>query len=181
MKVLFAENEVLKGHNVKLTTQRDSTIVVLSESKMKNDELASKNEELAKTVEIGSKLNVMNVKAVAFKQKSSGKQVLTDKAGRADVLKISFTIAANPIAKSGDKEYYVQIIGANNAILVDKKIATFEDRKTLEYTLTTTVKYDRKAVDVSQDVPGNKFDKGTYFVNIFDKTEMVSTSSVTLK
>lgn len=181
MKELVLENEVLKKQNVTLTSQRDSTGVVLSQSRNQNQQLSGQNEELAKTVEKGAKLNVMNLKAVALKIKKSGKEIATVKAGSADVLRISFTIAANPIAKSGDKEYYVQIIDATNAILGDKKIATFEGGKTLEYSFVTSVKYDKQAVEVSQDIAGSKFAKGTYFVNIFDKGEMVSTSNVTLK
>ncbi|MES2544348.1 MAG: hypothetical protein V4548_05645 [Bacteroidota bacterium] len=181
MKELSLENESLKRQNGKLTVQRDSTGVVLSQARNQNQELSGQNEELARTVEKGAKLNVMNVKAVAYKVKKSGKQTLTEKAGSADILKISFTIAANPIAKAGEKEYYVQIIDATNAILGDKKQTTFEDGKTLEYSFITTVKYDNQAVDVSQDIAGSKFAKGTYFVNIFDKGEMVSTSNVTLK
>jgi hypothetical protein len=46
------------------------------------------------------------MKTSAYKVRNSGKQIETDKARRADVLKISFTIAENQIAKSGDKVYY---------------------------------------------------------------------------
>jgi hypothetical protein len=48
------------------------------------------------------------MKTSAYKVKLR-KQIETDKARRADVLKISF-IAENQIAKSGDKVYYVQVI-----------------------------------------------------------------------
>ena len=152
MKVLLAENEGLKKQNKSLTTQRDSTIVVLGESKKVNEVLVGKNEGLTKTVELGSKLTVLNMKTSAYKMRSSGKQIVTERAGRADVLKISFTIAENKIAKSGDKTYYV-----------------------------TNVKYANKTVEVSEDLPGKDFAKGAYFVNVFDKDELVSKTSFTLK
>ena len=53
--------------------------------------------------------------------------------------------------------------------------------QSLTYSFTTTVKYENKTVEVSQDLPGKNFEKGTYFVNVFDKTELVSKSSFTLK
>ena len=59
MRVLIAENESLKKENVTLTTQRDSTVVVLGESKKYNEVLVGQNEELSKTVEKGSKLSVL--------------------------------------------------------------------------------------------------------------------------
>jgi hypothetical protein len=180
MKTLMAENEGLKKQNTVLTTQRDSTIVVLGESKKYNEVLVGQNEDLSKTVEKGSKLSVLNMKTAAYKIKSSGKQVETDKAGRADVLRISFTIAENQIAKSGDKEYYVQVIDSKNNVLGDKQTETFGE-KSLTYSFIANVKYENKTVNVSEDLPGKDFAKGTYFVNVFDKNELVSKTSFTLK
>jgi myosin heavy subunit len=180
MKVLIAENDNLKKQNVTLTTQRDSTRVVLVESKKANETLTNQNSDLAKTVEKGSVLTVLNTKGAAFKVRSSGKQIETEKASRADILKVSFTIAENKIAKSGDKLYYVQVIDANNNVLGDKKIESF-GAKTLTYSFTTNVKYDNKTIDISQDLPGKDFVKGAYTVNVFDKAELVSKTSFSLR
>ncbi|AOC96109.1 MULTISPECIES: hypothetical protein [Flavobacterium] len=180
MKTLVAENDELKKQNGVLTTQRDSTIVVLGESKKYNEVLVGQNEELAKTVEKGSKLSVLNTKTSAYKLKSSGKQIETDKASRADVLKVSFTIAENQIAKSGDKTYYVQVIDAKNNVLGEKKTESFGDNS-LTYSFKTTVKYENKTVQVSEDLPGKDFAKGTYFINIFDNDELVSKTSFSLR
>ncbi|WP_367752623.1 hypothetical protein AB3G33_10990 [Flavobacterium sp. WC2421] len=180
MKVLMTENEGLKKANTTLTTQRDSTVVVLGESKKYNEVLVGQNEELSKAVEKGSKLTVLNMKTSAYKLRSSGKQVETDKASRADVLKISFTIAENQIAKSGDKTYYVQVIDSKNNVLGDKKTENFGDAS-LVYSFITNVKYENKTVQVTEDLPGKDFAKGTYFVNVFDKNELVSKTSFTLK
>lgn len=180
MNNLLKENEVLKNQNTTLTSQRDSTVVVLGEAKKYNEVLVGQNEELSKTVEKGSKLNVLNLKTSAYKIRSSGKRIETDKAGRADVLKISFTIAENAIAKSGDKKYYVQVIDSKNNVLGDKKTENFGD-KSLTYSFISNVKYENKSVDIYEDLTGSEFAKGTYFVNIFDKTEIVSKTSFTLK
>ena len=180
MKTLMAENEGLKKQTPTLTSPRDSTVVVLGESKKFNEVLVGQNEELAKTVEKGSKLTILNTKTSAYKLRSSGKQVETDKASRADVLKISFTIAENQIAKSGDKTYYVQVIDSKNNVLGDKKTENFGD-KILTYSFASNVRYENKTVNVSEDLPGKDFAKGTYFINVFDKDELVSKTSFTLK
>ena len=180
MKVLMAENEGLKKQNTTLTTQRDSTVVVLGETKKNVEALTGQNEELAKAVEIGSKLTVLNTRGSAFKLKSSGKQIETDKASRADVLRVSFTIPENPIAKSGDKMYYVQVIDSKNNVLGDKKTETFGDN-TLTYSFTPNVKYENKTVTVSEDLKGKDFAKGTYYINIFDRDILVSKTSFVLR
>jgi hypothetical protein len=180
MKTLMAENEVLKKDNAKLTVERDSTITVLGESRKYNEVLVGQNEELSKTVEIAQKLSVSNLKTAAYKLRSSGKQIETEKARKADVLKISFTINENKVAKQGDKTYYVQVIDSKNNVLGEKKTESFGSNS-LTYSFTSTVNYENKSVDVTQDLPGKDFEKGTYFVNVFDKGELVSKSSFSLR
>ncbi len=182
MKSLMAENDALKKANETLTVQRDSTVVVLGQQKKFNDTLVVQNENLAKTVEKGSKLVVMNLRTQAIKQRSSGKQIDTDKASRADKLKICFSIAANSIAKSGDKIYNIQIIDSKNNVLGDKKTETFGEIS-LTYSFSTKVAYNNQSVDICEFLEGNgkDFEKGTYYVNIFDKSELVSKTSFTLR
>lgn len=180
MKALMADNESLKKANTTLTSQRDSTAVVLGESKKYNEALAGQNEELTKVVEKAAKLTVLNTRGSAFKLKSSGKEISTDKASRADVLRISYTIAENQIAKSGTKSYFVQVIDSKNNVVGDKKTENFGD-DTLTYSFISNINYENKAVDVTESVRGKDFPKGTYFVNIFDKEQLVSKTSFTLK
>ncbi|TDE03501.1 hypothetical protein [Flavobacterium hiemivividum] len=180
MKALMAENEGLKKENKIVTSQRDSTVVVLGESQKYNETLVGQNEELSKTVEKAAKLTILNTSGTAFKVRSSGKQIVTDKASRADMLKISFTIAANQIAKSGEKAYYVQVIDSKNNVLGDKKTVNFGDQ-TLTYSFITNVNYENKTVQVTENLPGKDFPKGVYYVNVFDNNENVSKTSFTLK
>ena len=180
MQNLMQEVAVLKTQNQNLTTKIDSTNVVLEDKEKYNQVLVGQNEELAKTVEKGSKLNVTNLKTASYKVRSSGKQIATDKASRTDMLKVNFTIAENKIAKSGDKTYYVQVIDSKNNVLGDKATVSFGENS-LTYSFTTTVKYENKSVDVSEQLPGKDFAKGTYFVNVFDKGELVSKSSFSLR
>ena len=181
MDNLVAENKLLKDENVTLTSSLDSTKVVLDDAKKFNDTLLVQNEGLTKTVEKGSKLAVLNLKVLAVKERSSGKQIETDKAGRADKLKVSFLIAENQIAKTGNREYYVQIIDSKNNILGEKKTIPAGD-KTLTYSFISTVKYENKTVQVNEEVSGKDFAAGTYFVNVFDKnSELVSKTSFNLR
>lgn len=184
MKTLIAENDVLKRTNESLVVQKDSVITVAVNQKKYNDTLASKNQTLSSKVEKGSKLVVMNLKTQSIKQKSSGKQVETDKASRANKLKISFSIAANEIADSGEKTYYIQVIDSKNNVLGQKKIEDF-GRESLTYSFTSKIPYENKSVDIVEyldvNVEGEEFEKGTYFVNVFDKNELASKTSFALK
>ena len=180
MQNLMQEVAVLKTQNQQLTTNLDSTKVVLEDNKKYNQVLVGQNEELAKTVEKGSKLTITNLKTGSYKLRSSGKQIMTDKASKTDVLLVGFTKAENKIAKSGDKTYYIQIIDAKNNVLGDKQTVSFGENS-LTYSFTTTVQYENKTVDVKEQLKGKDFAKGTYFVNVFDKEELVSKSSFSLR
>jgi peptidoglycan hydrolase CwlO-like protein len=181
MDNLIAENNVLKANNSKLTKNLDSTNVVLTNAKTANDTLVAKNENLSKTVEKAQRLSVLNLTTLAVKQKSSGKQINTDKASKADVLKIGFTIAENQVAKTGDRTYYVQVIDSKNNVLGEKKTETFGTTY-LPYSFQKTIKYENKTVQVQEDLSVKNISAGTYFVNVFDKKgELVSKSSFQLR
>lgn len=180
MQNLMQEVAVLKTQNQQLTTNLDSTKVVLEDSKKYNQVLVGQNEEQAKTIEKGQKLSITGLKTGAYKLRSSGKQIMTDKASRTDILQVGFTIAENKIAKSGDKTYYVQIIDSKNNVLGNKETVNFGDTS-LTYSFTTTVQYENKTVDVKEQLKGKDFAKGTYFVNVFDKDELVSKTSFSLR
>ncbi|HBK82116.1 MAG TPA: hypothetical protein DDZ41_00720 [Flavobacterium sp.] len=180
MDSLVAENSKLKEENKKLITNLDSTKVVLNESKKYNDTLLNQNEKLSKTVEKAQKLVITNLKTIAVKERSSGKQIETEKASRVDKLKISFTIAENAVAKSGEREYYVQVIDAANNVLGDKKNISFND-KLLVYSFISKVKFNNKSVDVHEELKGKDFAKGTYYINIFSKGDLVANSTFDLK
>jgi regulator of replication initiation timing len=180
LKVLMKENEGLKKQNTSLTISRDSTVVVLGQAQKFNEVLVGQNEDLSKTVEKGSRLSVLNLQTAAYKLKSSGKEIATDKASRANVLKISFTIAENSIAKSGDKDYYVQVIDSKNNVLGEAKTISFGE-KMLSYSFISSVKYENKTVQVSQDLAGKDFAKGMYTVNVFDKDQLVSSTNFSLR
>lgn len=180
---LVAEIELLKEQNVVLTSSLDSTNVVLESERQFKDTLLAQNDNLSKTVEKGSKLSVLNLNVQAVKERNSGKQIETDKASRADKLKVNFIIAENQIAKSGDKKYYVQVIDSKNNILGDKEtIQTGGEGMSLTYSFISTVKYENKTVEVKEEISGDNFEAGTYFVNVFnEKGENVSKTSFSLR
>lgn len=180
MKGLIAEYDNLKIQNGTLTTQRDSVQAANNQAVKTNESLAEQNGELNKTVVKAQKLTILNLKSVAVQQKSSGKQVDTEKASRADILKISFTIAENTVAPAGAKTYNIQVIDANNNVLGEKKIENY-GQKSLTYSFTKMLNYLNKTVDVTEDLPVKDIVGGTYYVNVYEKGELVSASSFALK
>lgn len=182
MQSLLAENDMLKKTNQNLLVQRDSTVVVAQNQKKSNDTLNVKNKNLEEKVTKASRLVVTNLKTLSIKERKSGKQIETDKASRANKLKISFSIAANEVAAAGEKMFYVQVIDSQNNVIGEKKTEEFGS-ETLTYSFVTKVEFNNQTVDVTEllDNNGKEFEKGTYFVNVFDKNQLTSKTSFALR
>jgi hypothetical protein len=180
MKELMLQNEELKKKNITLTTERDSTVAVLGVSKKQNEDLVTQNTELSKTIIKASKLSVIGLKAGAFKLKNSGKQIETDKASSADMIKILYSVAKNPVAKAGERYYYIQVIDSKNNVIGDRKTQTF-GAKVLTFSVKSRVNYQNETVNALEDILSKDLEKGTYFINVFDEGVLIADTSFVLR
>ena len=127
-----------------------------------------------------AKITISNVKVAAYNLKSDGKQQETVASSKADLIKIAFKVDGNEAAKSGEKTFYIQIINAKSNV-VGKRITEYFDNETLTYSLSKTINYNNQTQDCIIDFPYKDFEKGVYFINVFDRNDLVGRSSFTLK
>ena len=177
---LLKEVKELKNQNRILTQERDNAVVVLDETKKSFDNLQDKNYKMAETLEKASKLSVLNLIIQSFTKKNSGKLVATDKARKTDVLKISFTIAENLVVKPITKKYFVQVVDKDNNVLGEMKIENFGD-KSLTYSFVSAINFQNKTMEIIKELNVEKLTSGTFFVNVYDKEELVVKGSTTLR
>lgn len=180
MKNMLADMEVIKKDNIKLVVQKDSIQNENLASKIINQSLVVQNGDLNKTVEKASKLTVLNLKSVAYKKRTSGKKIDTEKASKADLINVSFTVAENQVAIPGERTYNVQVIDSKNNVIGDKLTENYGN-ETLTYSFKKKLNYENKTIDVSQDMEVAEIPSGTYFVNVFDNGQLVSKSSFALR
>lgn len=179
VKLLLGEINSYKKKIDSTNTVLQHTNIVLKKEKTKNDTLTVSNKKLVKKITEASKLYFYDLKTASFKVRSSGKQIETDKASKADVLKISFMIAENDLVKSTTKDFFIQIIDFKNNVLGSKKTETF-GKETLTYSTAIRVKYANKTVKVEEEIPVTNLEKGLFYVNVFDKTKIVLKTTFTL-
>ncbi|WET05009.1 hypothetical protein [Flavobacterium sp. YJ01] len=177
------EIKKLKFQNKNLLTEIESQNVVMYQQKAENDTLVSKQKKLESTLKDASKLSLSNFKVIALREKSSGKELETTKSKSTDKLKISFTINGNAVAKTGKRVYYVQVLDQKNTVLGDDKLIEFGNNKALVYSFIVAADFQGKSVNVYGILNANEdhFKKGTYFVNYFDKQEIMGSTSITLE
>jgi regulator of replication initiation timing len=181
MDVLLAQNDSLRVENSYLATSLDSTRVRLEERTIFTDSLLVQNNALAEVVENASILNTVGLKGFGVIERTSGKLIPTERAGRTDKIRVCFTVAKNTLVQPGDQELYVQVIDPKNNILGLNEQVTFGD-KTLNYSTISKFNYESESLNVCEFVTSkNDFEKGRYVVNIFNDKNLVSTSEFTLR
>jgi hypothetical protein len=165
----------------------DSTSVALVTTKKTNDNLVSKNSDLKTQnkslntkIEGAAVLSYLDFKIIPYKLRSSGKQIETDKASKADLLKLSFTIAENKLSKAKEKKYYIQIIDNVNNVLGEKKTILF-GKKSLVYSIVSNVNYKNKSITIDTEIPVSDLTKGLYFANVFDESNLILSTNFDLK
>ncbi len=183
MDVLLAENDKLKVENSYLATSLDSTRVRLEERTIFTDSLLIQNNALAEVVSNAAVLGAVNMKGFGVIERTSGKFIPTERAGRTDKIRVCFTVPRNKLVKSGDQELYVQVIDPKNNTLGMNEQVRFGD-KTLNYSIVSKFNYENSSLDICEFVSSKgkaEFQKGRYIINVFNEKDLVATSEFTLK
>ncbi|GGG45422.1 chromosome partitioning protein ParA [Bizionia arctica] len=182
MDFLLTENDKLKIENSLLATSLDSTRVRLEERTMFTDSLMVQNLALVDVVENAAVLTTVGLKGFGVIERTAGKLIPTERAGRSDKIRVCYTVAKNGLVQAGEQELYVQVIDPkNNTLGVNEQVQFGE--QTLNYSLVSKFNYENANLNICEFVtPGeNGFEKGRYTVNVFNEKDLVSTTEFTLK
>lgn len=178
----LSEINALKSQNKTLLTELENQNLYMYKQKIVSDSLVSQGKKMESTIKKAAKLELNNFRVVGLQNKDSGREIETDKAKNTDKLKVSFSVLPNALAKTGKTFFYVQVLDQQNNVLGENKLIEFDEKTALVYSFLVSADYQGKAVNVygilNSDIP---FTKGTYFVNFFDKRELVQNTSITLK
>jgi len=183
MDVLLTENDRLKGENEYLASSLDSTQVQLAERTMFTDSLLVQNTELSIVVEDAAALQTVGLIGMGVIERSSGKQIPTERARRSDKIKVCFTVAKNMLTEAGDKELYVQVIDPKNNVLGSNDQLEFDDQ-VLNYSLISRFNYENRNLQICEYVSASedsKFEEGRYTINVFSDKQLISSSEFVMK
>jgi hypothetical protein len=180
-KVVEIKN--LKSQNKNLLSEIENQNMVMYKQRIENDTLVSKQRKIESTLKDAGRLVPSNFKVVAVRENKSGKELETTKAKNTDKLKVSFSILGNSIAKTGKRVFYIQVLDQKNNVLGENKLVEFGNDKALVYSFIVAVDFQGKPANVYGVLNPNEnlFHKGTYFVNFFDKQEIMGSDSITLE
>lgn len=171
----------------------EEEIYALREANLKlKEEIDSINidrEQLTAQIESGKVLAIGNMKLNAISLRRKGRvEKETQKARKADLLRISFDIVENRFIQNSEETLYIAITNPEGYLLSNAALGSgsFEDAegKIQYYSVFQNVKIEKgKPIkDVQVDwVQSSDYEKGEYIVEIFHKEESIAKKKVNLR
>ena len=180
MRGYVTQLDSLNTLNQKLTAENKETRGKLRESERKNEDLARQVEELSSQVSVGEKLKVRGISVIAEKGERGKK---TEKAKDVTRLAVSFTLAANDLAKRGDINTYVRVLDPEDFLLTNATSTGFEvNGEPISATAFRRVEYAGEDLDVTIYVNGiEEYIKGIYTVEVYTDAGLLGTTNFSLK
>jgi hypothetical protein len=171
--------------NKKLIVEKNDVIKKLDAEKDKSSQLNKDKESLQTTINNASVLSCYGITAQGIDFKKGGKkQIVTTKAKKTDVIRVSYSLGENKITKPGSKDIYVRIMtpdGKELAKSYDENYKFRFDGSTGYYAGKTTIDYANKEIGVTTTCEGSDpFIPGKYMIEITCDGVVVGQSSLTL-
>lgn len=183
MKGYIHQIDSLQQANEKLFAEKEAEAMRANNAENRSKELEGdlsvKNEMLNK----GSVLSTGSYSNTGINLRSSGKQVDTDKASRAEMLKSCFTVRKNPIVKPGQKNIYLRIVGPDGKVLPGKDAGTVTvDGQAQPASVVRQVDYQNEDTDVCVYYTAQgELKKGNYKIYVYEGNSLIGQSDLTLK
>lgn len=187
--------EIMKGYvrtidslntlNKQLIVEKNTISTELNKEKDKTTQLNKDKQELQTTISKGSILTCNSITAMGINLKSGGKkQVPTSKAKRADLIKVSFNLGENKIAKSGPKDVYVRIItpdGKEMAKSYDDNYKFIFNNSSGYFAGKTNISYANAEIGVTTVCEGSSpMVPGKYMIEITSDGVVIGQTTLTL-
>ncbi len=181
MDSLYTVNRELVAENERIREEYQN-------ERRQNTNLTRQKEELTNKVNQASTMRISNYNAQAVRFKGGGKETTTDRADRAERIRIDFTVAANELIQPGTKLFYVRIADPRRAIISKGSGDEYSFKangETLQFTEKVRVNYDGKETAVrAYYVKPDAYElmPGTYFIDVYEEGgKVIGQTTVDLK
>jgi predicted nuclease with TOPRIM domain len=201
LEELRAANAALAEDRDRLATERDLISNDLQVSQQTNEqlnneravlvsereELAEKNSELSKKVNIASVIKTNNITVEGQKQRNSGRWVGRNNAKNVERIYVCFNSLDNAVAKAGEETFQMRIINPTGETLsieaAGSGVLTTDSGEQIPYTKNVPFNFQGDAANHCAEWAGNgqEFAEGTYTVELYNKGVLVGNSELELR
>ncbi len=175
---LYTENKVLKAENVQMREE-------IRQVQRRTTELTQNKVELETKVEVASALRAYQIEATPFRIRGRGREDETDRAGRAEQVRVCFLIGENPITPAGDHNVYMRIADPYGQILrvSDDLVHSFTYQEdTLQYSVRGSINYQNRQMNKCltwQRIA--EFEPGIYYISLYTDEYRLGESAFELR
>jgi len=191
-------NSLITGLTVKIDSlQRVNGILVVQKDSLGNDiyqkqtvisQLQTTNTSLSQKVTVASLLIPTHIEADGIHDKSNGKVSETNRASKAQHLRICFDVPQNKVAETGSKTFFIRILNPDGSVLaMDNQgsgvFTSVETGAQIQYTTSLTADYQQSSqaglcAVWSQATP---FQEGMYSAEIYQDGYLTGKQVLELK
>lgn len=175
---LVTVNQVLRAENVQIKEE-------IQQVRARTTALVQDKEVLTEKVEVASVLRAYQISAAAVRIRSRDREEETDRAVRAERIRVCFTLAENPIAQAGPMNVFVRIAGPDNQILRlgdTDQFAFIHQQDTLQFSMKGSVNYQNQ--DITSCLYWERiaeFEPGSYLISLYSDEMKLGETSVFLR
>jgi len=172
----------LEQENSNLKVEKDSLERSISTVNAKASSLEKKNAELDAKVKSSAALKAFNVQLMAFKVKSSGKNVEVSKASATKKLVTYFNIIPNQLAAKDYHKIYIRIFDPSGNLIANETNMFEADGQEMQYSDMITISYNNDNTAYSLEwVNPQPFIKGVYSVILYANGYTMGKAALLLK
>jgi peptidoglycan hydrolase CwlO-like protein len=167
-----------------LAAERDLLEGDLAAEKDRSSALQENLDSAEDILEKGSVLTTGDILAEGIRLRASGKQAETSRASKTDMLKTCFMVRKNNIAKPGNKNLYLRIMGPDGKVLEskDENAQSEFDGQTQAYSVKRTIDYSNEEIKVCIFYSiKDELKSGDYKVHIYQESDLIGTTDLSLK
>lgn len=166
----------LQRRNETLIAERDEARREAAGANSRAEELTGERNRLSQQVAVAARLNATGVSVRPIKKNGKEAKKSKDVTG----FDVSFTIARNSTARTGNRAVYVRLMKQDGTVVAPAGSFTYHD-KSIQYSAKRTVEYAGEDLRVTLHVTAEEFiTPGRYSAYIFADGQQIGSGSVAL-
>ena len=180
MKGYVATIDSLNQLNLALIDENDQMRARVEEVQERNADLVIRQQNMEDIISTGQTLQASESSASGIRLLSNGKQRESNRAARADMIRVCFTLLENKIAPPGNKTLHLQVTTENGEILLGSQTeSTSEDQ--IRISATRQLDYANERLEACVFfMPIEPLSEGIYAISILEGSVKIGEAQLVL-